>query len=121
MVTQRTAQHAHGQDHEGDLFEQARPGKHEVHGALSPILAGRQLGLELGAELGEKAEHGPRRGLAQRANGVARDAARDVGQEVDVARAGPRRRPGASTRAPAKPCLRGRACTGRTIRARRSA
>src|SRR6266576_3126320 len=44
-----------------------------------------ELGFEVGAELGQEAEHRPGGRLAERADGVAGDAVRDIGQQLDVA------------------------------------
>src|SRR5687767_3431169 len=50
------------------------------------LVSGRlpDAGFEIGAELGEEAQHGPCGRLAERADCVAGDAHRDVGQLLDV-------------------------------------
>ena len=76
--------------------------------------------LELVAEAVEAAGDDERVGVAERAEALAVDAVADVEQEVEVA--GCRGRPRSSRgSARASGCRRGRACTCRTTRARRSA
>ena len=90
-------------------------------------LALGDVGLELGPELRDERVHRQRRGVAQRADGVAQadrrergDGDGDVEQQLEVAR--PRRGPPRSCAgcAPARACPRGRGCTGRRTPRRRS-